>query len=94
MKISNTQLYINQSYNTSTTAPKKAKEDTVAGDSISLSSTTLDLQKISAAAKAEQPDRVKLVEDLKQQIETNQYTVNADQLADKILTGALVNELG
>ena len=102
MKISNnTQQYINQSYTnstgnaakTTTANPKKSNEDTVATDSINLSSTTRDLQRISAASTIEQPDRAKKVEDLKQQVQTNQYTVNAEQVAAKMITGSVMNEL-
>ena len=102
MKISNnTQQYINQSYtnavgnaaNNTAANSKKSNEETVATDSINLSSTTRDLQKISAASTIEQPDRAKKVEDLKQQVQTNQYTVNAEQVAERMITGSFMNEL-
>ncbi len=102
MKISNsTQNYINQSYanqtanQTANTAANKEKpaEETVATDSIKLSSTTRDLQKISVAAETEPANREQLVEDLKQQVQANQYTVNAEQVAEKII-GSITDQLG
>jgi negative regulator of flagellin synthesis FlgM len=100
MKISNsTQNYINQSYAAANKAAEQAAnqekpaEETVATDSINLSSTTRDLQKISAAAETEPENREQLVEDLKQQVQANQYTVNAEQVAEKMI-GSIMDELG
>ncbi len=98
MKISTTQNYINQTYanqtNSAAQAPKTEKPaDEAASDSINLSPTTRDLQKISAAMDTEPTDRATLVADLKQQVQANQYTVNAEQVAEKMI-GSLMNELG
>ncbi len=100
MKISTTQNYINQTYTNqaksvaNTQAPKTEKPaDEAAGDSINLSPTTRDLQKISTAMDTEPVDRATLVADLKQQVQANQYTVNAEQVAEKMI-GSLMNELG
>ena len=100
MKISNTtQNYINQTYANKTmdagNAPAKLEKpaEQLAGDSIKLSQTTRDLQKISATMDTQPTDRTKLVEDLKQQVQTNQYTVNAEQVAEKMV-GSLMDELG
>ncbi len=100
MKINTTPQYINQSYtanNAGTTAKtsadqgKQSKE--TLSDSINLSSTTRDLQKISAASAQEPGDRAQMVEDLKQQVQSNQYTVNAEQVAEKMI-GSIMNEVG
>ena len=101
MKITNnTQQYINQSYaanntntaaNTSTDQEKRA--DSTLSDSINLSATTRDLQKISAAADTEPDDRAQKVEELKQQVQANQYTVNAEQVAEKMI-GSIMDEVG
>jgi len=101
MKISNsTQNYINQTYVNQTNSPAKSQAlktekpaDEVAGDSINLSPKTKDLQKISAAMDTEPTDRSKLVADLKYQVQTNQYNVNAEQVAEKMV-GALMDEIG
>lgn len=101
MKISNTTSnYINQTYASQTTNQTKAtgnqeksSDDVIATDSINLSSTTRDLQKISAAAETEPAGREKLVQDLKQQVQTNQYTVNAEQIAEKMI-GSIMDEMG
>ncbi len=101
MKITNnTQQYINQSYaanntNTAVNTPtdqEKQPEETLS-DSINLSSTTRDLQKISAAADTETEDRAQKVEALKQQVQANQYTVNAEQVAEKMI-GSIVDGIG
>ncbi len=102
MKISNsTQNYINQSYANQATNKAaeqaanqgKPAEESAPTDSINLSSTTRDLQKISAAAETEPENREQLVADLKQQVEANQYTVNAEQVAGKMI-GSIMDELG
>jgi len=100
MKINSTPQYINQSYtannantaaNTSADQGKQSEE--TPSDSINLSATTRDLQKISAASGREPEDRARMVEDLKQQVQANQYTVNAEQVADKMI-GSIMNEIG
>ena len=99
MKISNTN-YINQTY-TSQTGKQAAQQtgkpaEEVANtttDSIKLSSTTRDMQKIAAASESTSPEREKRVQDLKAQVQSNQYTVNADQVAEKMI-GHILNEVG
>ena len=94
MKISNTN-YINQTY-ANQPAAKTAKTKPAAaapGDSINLSATTRDLQKISAASQADPENRAKRVQELKQKVETNQYTVNAEKVAEKMI-GSIMDELG
>jgi negative regulator of flagellin synthesis FlgM len=99
MKISSTpQNYINQAYSKTTSGAQTAKkgsrkEETLAEDSINLSSTTRDLQKISAASENEPAERTKQVQALKQQVQTNQYTVNAEEVAEKMI-GSIMDELG
>ncbi len=101
MIISNsTQNYINQTYanqakSAANAQPPKTEKpaDEAASDSINLSPKTMDLQKISAAMDNGPTDRSKLVADLKQQVQANQYTVNAEQVAEKMI-GSLMNELG
>ena len=102
MKINSTQQYINQTYtannaNAGTTANTSADQgkqsEEALSDSINLSSTTRDLQKISAAAENEAVDRTQMVETLKQQVQAGQYTVNAEQVAEKMV-GSIMNEVG
>ncbi len=90
--------YANQAINTNKTPEnqenqEKPVETNIAGDSINLSSTTRQMQKISAAAETEPAGREKLVQNLKQQVQTNQYTVNAQQVAEKMI-GSIMDELG
>jgi negative regulator of flagellin synthesis FlgM len=100
MKISNsTPNYINQVYGNKANNPvnqvlqsQKHNDETLT-DSINLSSRTKDLQKISKAMDIETVDRQKFVANIKQQVETNQYNVNADTVAEKMV-GALMNEIG
>ncbi len=100
MKISNsTPNYINQTYasQSSNTASQNAAQQKAAEeaqtDSINLSGRTKDLQKIASAIDAEPVNRQQLVADIKLQVETNQYNVNAEKVAEK-LVGSLMDEIG
>ncbi|MBU0970924.1 MAG: flagellar biosynthesis anti-sigma factor FlgM [Proteobacteria bacterium] len=102
MKISSsTTNYINQTYaNQGNTAAKsqtpartEKAADEISADTLNISTTTRDLQKISAAMDTEPADRTKLVADLRQQVQTNQYTVNAEQVAEKMV-GSIMDKLG
>ena len=102
MKISNpTQNYINQTYANKTTAPANTQVPTKQGkgsdeavsDTLKISPKTRDIQKISVAMETEPTDRSKLVAELKQQVQTNQYTVKAEQVAEKMI-GSLMDEMG
>lgn len=100
MKINTTPQYINQNYTANnvggtanTSADQSKQSEKNLSDSINLSSTTRDLQKISAASAQEPMDRAQMVEDLKQQVQSNQYTVNAEQVVEKMI-GSIVNEVG
>jgi len=99
MKISNsTQNYINQTYanqtNPAGNSPSKLEKpvDELATDSLNISQTTRDLQKISAAMDTEPTERTTMVADLKQQVQAGQYTVNAEQVAEKMV-GSIMNSL-
>ena len=102
MKISNpAQTYINQTYANRTSqtanaqAPAKLEKasDEAISDMLKISPTTRDLQKISAAMDTEPTDRTKRVEDLKQQVQNNQYNVKAEQVAEKMI-GSLMDGMG
>jgi flagellar biosynthesis anti-sigma factor FlgM len=95
MKINSTPNYINQVYgnqqvNNPVTqdlrqdlkAQKNADETQT--DSLNLSNKTKDLQKISKAMETESTDRAKYVADIKQKVETNQYDINAELVAEKM----------
>ena len=99
MKISNTiPNYINQTYagqmnnaaNQNLKSQKAADEIT---DSINFSDETKILQKISKAMESEPADRKKYVADIKQKVETNQYNINAENVAEKIV-GSLMDQFG
>lgn len=104
MKISNpTPNYINQTYTNQAgsklsqpggepgaRAGKPAEDPS--GDSINLSSKTRELQKVSAAMDTEPLDRVQKVDELKKQVQANQYTVNAEQVAEKMV-GSIMDGL-
>jgi len=100
MKISNsTPNYINQTYanqagTNGTNAAQKAVKATDDGkaDSINLSSKTLDLQKISKASEIQPEQRTQKLAALKESVEKNQYSMDAEKVADKIL-GSLMNEI-
>ena len=70
----------------------RASEEPVT-DSINLSSTTRDLQKIAMAMDNPQTDREQRIQDLKQQVQTDRYTVNAEAVAEKMI-GSIIDGLG
>ena len=101
MKIT-TPNYINQTYanpantasNQNLKAQTKADESTNDKlDSIDISNRTKDIQKISKAMETDPVDRQKYVADIKQKVETNQYNINAQTIADKIV-GSFMNKFG
>ena len=101
MKIT-TPNYINQTYanpantaaNQNLKSPKSADESTNDKlDSINFSDRTRDLQKISKAMETDPVDRQKYIADIKQKVETNQYNINAQTVADKII-GSYMNQFG
>ena len=94
MKIANTtpnyinQTYTNQADNAANSKSQKTSDESIVtpkADSINLSDATKNLQKISKAMETESPDRAEYVADIKQQVETNQYNVNAENVAGRIL---------
>jgi negative regulator of flagellin synthesis FlgM len=99
MKISNTTPnYINQAYagqmsNTANQNLKSQKPADEITDSINLSNETKLRQKISIAMENEPVERKKYVADIKQQVETNQYNINAETVAEKIV-GSFMNQFG
>lgn len=103
MKISSTTPnYINQTYaNQANAANQNLKSQKTADevssetktDSINLSGRTKDLQKISKAMETDSAERNKYVADIKQKVETNQYTFNAETVAQKMV-GFIMNEIG
>jgi len=99
MKISNTTPnYINQAYagqmsNTANQNLKSQKPANEISDSINFSDETKALQQISKAIESEPSDRKQYVADIKQQVETNQYNINAETVAEKIV-GSFMNQFG
>jgi len=101
MKITNTTpSYINQTYakqadksvaNQNLKTTETATNEPLT-DSINLSDRTKDLQKISKALDTEPADRKKQVEDIKLQVKSNQYDINAETIAEKMI-GSHMNEL-
>lgn len=96
MKIpNNTPNYINQTYTNQTNAAanKDLKSQKSAAeavnepktDSINFSERTKELQKISRAMETEPTDRSQYVADIKQMVETNQYNINAETVAEKMI---------
>ncbi|SDT83830.1 flagellar biosynthesis anti-sigma factor FlgM [Desulfobacula phenolica] len=98
MKILNsTPGYINKMYSNKTDKNiKTQKNDDVDAnkniDRINFSDRTKNLQKMSKAMETDPADRKKYVSDIKQKFETNQYTINAETIAEK-MAGSLLNEL-
>ena len=102
MKISNTTPgYINQSYTAqkgSAAAKQPKPAETTAGkadsfsDNISLSERTRELQKISTAADTDAAQRQKYVAELKQKVESNEYKIDIDAVAQK-MAGTLMDDI-
>lgn len=102
MKISSTTSnYINQTYtnqaNSANQENKPVKNQIEAAnssmsDSINLSGRTKDLQKVSQSMDSKSTERQELVSNLKEQVQANQYTVNAEKVAEKIL-GSMMDEI-
>lgn len=100
MKISNnTPNYISQTYtNQQNSAASQNQKNPPASeelpsDSINLSNRTRDLQKVSKALENPPPERRQYVADIKQKVENNQYNVNAEAVAEKIV-GMLMDDFG
>jgi len=91
MKISNHNNIIAQYASKAMPAAVPAKTgrqaDELQSDTIKLSDTTRDLQKISQAMEAEPADRKKQVSDLKDQVQAGLYNVNAQTVAEKMMLG-------
>ncbi|HKK00400.1 MAG TPA: flagellar biosynthesis anti-sigma factor FlgM [Desulfotignum sp.] len=91
MKISNHNNIIAQYASKAMPAAVPAKTgrqaDELQSDTIKLSDTTRDLQKISQAIEAEPADRKKQVSDLKDQVQAGLYNVNAQTVAEKMMLG-------
>ncbi len=95
MKISNHNNIIAQYASKAIPAAVPAKTgrqaDEPQSDTIQLSDTTLDLQKIRQAMETEPADRAQQVSDLKDQVQAGLYNVNAQKVAEKMMLG--FNEL-
>jgi len=92
MKISNsTPSYVNQTYQNQANAAASQNQksqlpaDEVPSDSINLSGRTKDLQKITRSMDANSVERQKYVDQIKLKVENNQYNVNAEIVASKML---------
>ena len=93
MKINSTLNYINQVYskqqpNTATSQDLSTQKnaDEPKTDSLNLSGKTKDLQKISKAMETESVGRAEYVADIKQKVETDQYNINAELIAEKMFS--------
>ena len=104
MKISSsTPNYMHQTYASQATTPagqnlKSKKPGQEAGngiqtDSINFSNQTKDLQRVSKAMETDPLGREKYVADIKEKVEANQYTINAETVAEK-MTGFFMNRIG
>ncbi len=99
MKISNTTSnYIQQAYNQPASQRQKPQQvpaespSSAVADSINLSARTRDLQKISQSMDMPSENRDAYVADIKQKVETNQYNINVEAVAQK-MAGALMDEI-
>jgi len=70
------------SQKTSTESPMKTGKS----DSVTLSNTTLNLQKISAAMDAPQENRPEKINALKESIARGEYSIAPEKIAEKFLS--------
>ncbi len=98
MKISSQNMnMVNQTYGKSPagappSASRKATETTRNVDNVSLSSTTQDLQKIQQAMATEPQERTERVATLKAAVESGQYTVDPEKVAER-MTGFFIDKI-
>ena len=90
MKVDPGTIMIPKAYSNPTTSrsSKTAGGSSIKADkgvSVTLSSTTKKLQKISAAMDAPQASRTNKIEALKNAIERGEYEINADKIADSMV---------
>ncbi|ACN16636.1 FlgM [Desulforapulum autotrophicum HRM2] len=88
---------VNQSYgkNQAVAPPSADKNQTEVSrnvDSVSLSSTTRDLQKIQQAMTVEPQERSERVATLKAAVESGQYTVDTEKVAER-MTGFFIDKI-
>ncbi|MCG8563933.1 MAG: flagellar biosynthesis anti-sigma factor FlgM [Desulfobacterales bacterium] len=102
MKISGTNTnYIQQAYGNASQAVANAgqqdKADTTSEtrptDSISLSEKTQDLRRVEQNMDNAPLERQKKVADLKERVQADQYTVDAQKVAEKMI-GSIMDEMG
>lgn len=100
MKISNTtphyiaQTYAGQGGTNANQVPKPVKPgDETPSDSISLSEQTRMMQKIGKAMENDSVGQKQDVNEIKQRVDNNQYTVNAEIVAEK-MAGAFMDQFG
>ncbi len=99
MEISKTgyinQLYPNENAQTqkqNINEPQPAQTEPKASeDVVNISSSTKDLQLANEAANAADTERAERVDQLKQAYESGNYTINAEQVADKML-GSIISD--
>lgn len=91
--------YINQTYtgtaNSAASQQHKKSQmssEEIPSDSINLSERTKDMQKIAKTMETGNPEREQYVARIRQSVENNQYTVNAEAVAEKII-GSVVDGL-
>lgn len=105
MKISNpsiNQTYVNPSINQGYAGPAarvRQEKSPVEHDSletrmdrIHLSERTRDLQRIRQAMETQEPGRAEHFREIKNQVQANQYTIDAEQIAEKMI-GSIMNKL-
>ena len=81
----------NQAGTAAVQARNGRQADEAKTDNIDFSEKTRDLQKISQAMEAAPADRQQKISDIKQQVAANQYTIDAFQVAEKMI-GSILDE--
>jgi negative regulator of flagellin synthesis FlgM len=75
---------------------RNVKDGTVgdqASEKINLSETSVEFNKVSEAAEGKQADRIERVNQLREQVSSGQYHVDASQVAEKMVNEGLFEAL-
>jgi flagellar biosynthesis anti-sigma factor FlgM len=98
MKIDGNNLFINQDYGVhkEDSAQRQERlqvEERSNPDRLELSVTGRELQNITQKTEVPVPVRTERVAEIKQQLAAGTYNIKAEEVAEAVITGSLVNEI-
>ena len=98
MKIDGNNLFLNQDYGVQKedSAQRHAKqqvEESRNPDRLELSVAGRELQNVARKTEVQTTVRTEKVAEIKQQLAAGTYNIKAEEIAEAVITGSLVNEL-